>query len=91
MSSLSEAESVGAKRELAAIMFSDIAGYTTLMGRDERRAVQALAEHRKLVQLLAARFNGRVTVPAVCGSEPDVAFLIRTASGRWIANGTVLR
>jgi len=38
-----------------------------------------------------ARFTGRVTVPAVCGSEPDVAFLIRTASGRWIANGTVLR
>jgi hypothetical protein len=37
-----------------------------------------------------ARFNGRVTVPAVCGSEPDVAFLIRTASGRWIANGTIL-
>ena len=47
-------------RELAAIMFSDIAGYTTLMGRDERRAIRALAEHREAVRSLAARFNGRV-------------------------------
>ena len=38
-----------------------------------------------------ARFHGRVGLPAVCATEPDVAFLIRTASGRWIANGTVLR
>lgn len=38
-----------------------------------------------------ARFSGRVTMPAVCATEPDVAFLIRTGSGRWIANGTVLR
>jgi hypothetical protein len=38
-----------------------------------------------------ARFNGRVAIPAVCASEPDVAFVFRTGSGRWIANGTVLR
>jgi hypothetical protein len=39
-----------------------------------------------------ARFHGSVAaLPAVCSSEPDVAFLIRTGSGRWIANGTVLR
>ena len=31
------------KRELAAIMFSDIAGYTAIMGRDEERAMRALA------------------------------------------------
>ena len=37
-------------------------------------------------------FNGNVgALPPVCMSEPDIAFLIRTASGRWIANGTVLR
>ncbi|HXW85480.1 MAG TPA: alpha/beta fold hydrolase [Candidatus Binataceae bacterium] len=47
-------------RELAAIMFSDIAGYTTLMGRDEREAVRALAEHRQLVRSLVPRFNGRM-------------------------------
>lgn len=39
-----------------------------------------------------ARFSGSVgAFPAVCTSEPDVAFLIRTGSGRWIGNGTVLR
>ena len=39
-----------------------------------------------------ARFHGTVaSLPAVCSSEPDVAFLIRTGSGRWIANGAVLR
>jgi hypothetical protein len=39
-----------------------------------------------------AHFDGFVpAVPAVCLSEPDIAFLIRTGSGRWLANGTVLR
>jgi hypothetical protein len=39
-----------------------------------------------------ARFSGQVgLLPAVCTSEPDVAFLIRTGSGRWIGNGAVLR
>jgi hypothetical protein len=39
-----------------------------------------------------ARFSGNVgAFPPVCTSEPDVAFLIRTGSGRWIGNGTVLR
>jgi hypothetical protein len=39
-----------------------------------------------------ARYSGNVgSFPAVCTSEPDVAFLIRTGSGRWIGNGTVLR
>ena len=39
-----------------------------------------------------ARFEGDVgPLPPVCASEPDIAFLIRTGGGRWIANGTVLR
>jgi len=38
-----------------------------------------------------ANFHGNVALPTVCTSEPDVAFLIRTTSGKWIANGTVLR
>lgn len=39
-----------------------------------------------------ARFDGSVgALPAVCASEPDIAFLIRVGAGRWIANGTVLR
>lgn len=38
-----------------------------------------------------AHFSGNVSIPVACASEPDIAFLIRTASGRWIGNGTVLR
>ena len=38
-----------------------------------------------------AHFSGRVSMPVVCATEPDIAFLIRTASGRWIGNGAVLR
>jgi len=38
-----------------------------------------------------ARFTGTVTMPAVCSMEPDIAFLIRTTTGRWLANGTVLQ
>jgi hypothetical protein len=38
-----------------------------------------------------ARFNGSIAIPAVCSTEADIAFLIRTASGRWIGNGAVLR
>ncbi len=48
------------KRELAAIMFSDIAGYTAIMGRDEARAMQVLAEHRALLRMLLPKFNGRM-------------------------------
>jgi hypothetical protein len=39
-----------------------------------------------------ADFSGSVgALPAVCASEPDIAFLIRVGAGKWIANGVVLR
>jgi len=38
-----------------------------------------------------ARFSGSLgAVPGVCLTEPDLAFLIRTPSGAWIANGAIL-
>ena len=36
-----------------------------------------------------ASFSGEVALPAVCQTEPDIAFLIRIGSGAWIANGAV--
>src|SRR5208282_1507904 len=48
------------KRELAAIMFSDIAGYTAIMGRDEDEALRALDAHRELLRALMPKFNGRI-------------------------------
>jgi hypothetical protein len=39
-----------------------------------------------------AYFTGTVaSIPSVCLTEPDIAFLIRTSSGKWIANGAVRR
>ena len=44
-------------RELAAIMFSDIAGYTLIMGRDEAKAIRALSEYRELLRSLLPKFK----------------------------------
>ena len=57
---MSETPTANPTRELAAIMFSDIAGYTLVMGRDEERAMRALAEHRTLLRTLLPNFNGRL-------------------------------
>ena len=47
-------------RELAAIMFSDVVGYTAIMGRDEQQALRTLEDHRELLRLLLPKFNGRM-------------------------------
>jgi adenylate cyclase len=47
-------------RELAAIMFSDVVGYTSIMGRDEQHALRALDAHRELLRSLLPKFNGRM-------------------------------
>ena len=57
---MSERSTTNPTRELAAIMFSDIAGYTLIMGRDEARAMHALIEHRALLRTLLPKFNGRM-------------------------------
>jgi class 3 adenylate cyclase/pimeloyl-ACP methyl ester carboxylesterase len=60
MTTPSDASGAIPKRELAAIMFSDIAGYTAIMGRDEQQAMRALADHRELLRSLLPGFNGRM-------------------------------
>jgi len=35
-------------RQLAAIMFTDIVGYTALMGEDEQKAFELLKKNRKV-------------------------------------------
>jgi len=47
-------------RELAAIMFSDVVGYTAIMGHDEQEALRALDAHRELLRSLIPKFNGRM-------------------------------
>jgi adenylate cyclase len=45
-------------RQLAAIMFTDIVGYTSLMGQDEQRAFELLRINRKLQQPIIEKFGG---------------------------------
>jgi class 3 adenylate cyclase/pimeloyl-ACP methyl ester carboxylesterase len=47
-------------RQLAAIMFSDIAGYTLIMGRDEQEGLRAVRTHHELLQSLLPKYNGRI-------------------------------
>jgi len=46
------------ERRLAAIMFTDIVGYTALMGTDEDKAFQVLKINREIHNLLLERYNG---------------------------------
>jgi adenylate cyclase len=46
-------------RQLAAIMFTDIVGYTALMGRDEQKAFDLLKKNRELQKPIIEKFNGR--------------------------------
>jgi TolB-like protein/class 3 adenylate cyclase len=58
---MAEAELIdNATRELAAIMFSDIAGYTAIMGRDEQEAIRALDVHRGTLRAILPKFHGRL-------------------------------
>ena len=46
------------ERRLAAIMFTDIVGYTALMGSDEDRAFEVLRKNREIHSKLIEQFNG---------------------------------
>ncbi|CAA9516131.1 MAG: Adenylate cyclase [uncultured Segetibacter sp.] len=46
-------------RQLAAIMFTDIVGYTALMGEDEQKAFEILNKNRKLQKPIIEKYGGR--------------------------------
>src|SRR5207248_540729 len=48
----------GEQRRLAAIMFTDMVGYSTLAQRDDKLALELLEEHRQLLREIFPRFNG---------------------------------
>ena len=47
-------------RQLLAIMFTDVVGYTALTERDEAAAVRVRTQHRDLVRTLVEQFEGDV-------------------------------
>src|SRR3954466_12271129 len=46
------------QRRLAAIMFTDMVGYSAMSQRDDKLALQLLEEHRGLLREIFPRFNG---------------------------------
>jgi len=46
-------------RQLAAIMFTDIVGYTALMGNDEKKAFELLGKNRQIQKPIIEQYNGR--------------------------------
>src|SRR6202023_3448746 len=46
------------QRKLAAIMFTDMVGYSALSQRDEKLAQELLEEHRRILRSIFPRFNG---------------------------------
>src|SRR5258707_11680147 len=47
-------------RRLAAIMFTDIVGFSRQMGADEARTLRLLAVHNQIIQQAATAHNGAV-------------------------------
>ncbi|MFO8034837.1 MAG: adenylate/guanylate cyclase domain-containing protein, partial [Candidatus Bipolaricaulota bacterium] len=47
------------RRQLRAIMFTDIVGYSAVVYRDERVALELLEEHRRLLRPLFEQHGGR--------------------------------
>jgi len=50
---------MSSSRQLAAIMFTDIVGYTALMGRDEHRAFELLKKNREIQRPVIEQYGGR--------------------------------
>ena len=46
------------ERRLAAIMFTDIVGYTALMAESEEKGLRARERHRGLVRPLVEKYHG---------------------------------
>ena len=48
------------QRQLSAIMFTDIKGYTAMMQSDEERAVEIRSRHREIFEAKIHKYNGEI-------------------------------
>jgi len=49
------------KRQIAAILFTDIEGYISLMRRDEEQTIAIKNRHLEVLQNLHKQFDGQIT------------------------------
>ena len=69
-------------RQLAAIMFTDIVGYTALMGKDEQKAFELLDKNRQVQKPIIEQYNGRFIKElgdGILSSFPTVSDALFTA------------
>ena len=59
MTQMDDLEKLGGERRLAAIMFTDMVGFTALTQRNEALAMQLLEEQRQIVRSALACYKGR--------------------------------
>jgi adenylate cyclase len=55
---MTQANYTSSAHKLAAIMFTDIVGYTVLMGSDEDKAFEVLKNNREIHTKFIQQFNG---------------------------------
>lgn len=48
------------KRQLSAIMFTDIEGYTAMMQHDEKKAIVVRNKHRKIIDSITEKYEGEL-------------------------------
>jgi len=63
------------KHQLAAIMFTDIVGFSALMGEEENKALESLGKNRKIHQQWIARYNGKLLKELGDGILASFAFV----------------
>ena len=59
-SSITKTNTVEQSRQLAAIMFTDIVGYTSMMQQDEQDALMRIEHHRTVLESKVEEYSGRI-------------------------------
>ena len=68
------------QRKLAAIMFTDIVGYTALMGESEKKAFEIINANREIHKKITQKYQGKI----VKSGGKELAFELEERGYDWI-------
>ena len=89
---MTEQTSAPTERKLAAIMFTDIVGYTALTARDEEAGRRARDRHQAVVRPLVERYHGRwIEATGDESLSVRVDVLSRPLAARWEDHADIRR